>query len=68
MVNLCQKNLKFERLEVNVVLALEMFKDNKYKTEQIPHIASQRSDSKHGDILLFDIQLSFIHNVRCLDF
>ncbi|KDR10946.1 39S ribosomal protein L39, mitochondrial [Zootermopsis nevadensis] len=46
MVNLCQKNLKFERLEVNIDLALEMFKDNKYKTEQIPHIASQISDRK----------------------
>jgi large subunit ribosomal protein L39 len=51
MVNLCQNNLKFERLEVNVDLALEMFEDNKYKTEQIPHISSQISDSKHADIL-----------------
>jgi large subunit ribosomal protein L39 len=46
MVALCQKNLKFERLEVNVDLALEMFKDNRYKTEQIPHIASQISEGK----------------------
>jgi large subunit ribosomal protein L39 len=46
MVALCQKNLKFERLEVDVDLALEMFKDNKYKTEQIPHIASQISEGK----------------------
>jgi threonyl-tRNA synthetase len=46
MVALCQKNLKFERLEVNVDLALEMFKDNKHKTEQIPHIASQISEGK----------------------
>lgn len=52
MVNLCQKNLKFERLEVNIDLALEMFKDNKYKTEQIPHIASQISDSKHVDMFM----------------
>jgi threonyl-tRNA synthetase len=46
MVALCQKNLKFERLEVNVDLALEMFKDNRYKTEQIPQIASQISEGK----------------------
>ena len=46
MVTLCQKNLKFERLEVNVDLALEMFKGNKYKREQIPHIASQISEGK----------------------
>jgi threonyl-tRNA synthetase len=61
MVNLCQKNLKFERLEVNVDLALEMFKNNKYKAEQIPHIASQLSDSKHADIFMILTQLSFIH-------
>lgn len=46
MVALCQKNLKFERLEVNVDLALEMFKDNKFKAEQIPHIASQISEGR----------------------
>ncbi|XP_069687394.1 large ribosomal subunit protein mL39 [Periplaneta americana] len=46
IVNLSQKELKFERLEVNIDLALEMFKDNKYKTEQIPHMASQMSQGK----------------------
>jgi hypothetical protein len=37
-----------------------MFEDNKYKTEQIPHISSQISDSKHADILWFFTQHSFI--------
>jgi hypothetical protein len=40
-------------------LALEMFKDNKYKTEQIPHIASQISEGKHaGSHMIF--HLAFI--------
>lgn len=46
MVNLCQKGLKFERLEVSTELALDMFEDNRYKAEQIPHIASQMSEGK----------------------
>ncbi|PSN55985.1 39S ribosomal protein L39 [Blattella germanica] len=46
MVSFCQNNHKFERLEVSTDLALEMFKDNKYKTEQIPFIASQISEGK----------------------
>lgn len=54
IVNLSQKGLKFERLEVNIDLALEMFKDNKYKTEQIPHMASQMS-SKGTSVVLYRI-------------
>jgi large subunit ribosomal protein L39 len=52
MVNLCQKGIKFERLEVNTELALDMFEDNRYKTEQIPHIASQMSEGKHAGIFV----------------
>jgi threonyl-tRNA synthetase len=52
MVNLCQKGLKFERLEVSTDLALDMFENNGYKTEQIPHIASQMSEGKHADIFM----------------
>jgi large subunit ribosomal protein L39 len=46
MVNLCQKGLKFERLEVSTDLALDMFENNGCKAEQIPHIASQISEGK----------------------
>jgi hypothetical protein len=51
MVNLCQKGLKFERLEVSTDLAQDIFENNEYKTEQIPHIASQISEGKHAGIL-----------------
>lgn len=50
MVNLCQKGLKFERLEVSTELALDMFEDNRYKADQIPHIASQLSEGKYAGI------------------
>jgi threonyl-tRNA synthetase len=52
MVNLCQKGLKFERLEVSTDLALDMFENNGCKTEQIPHIASQMSEGKHTGIFM----------------
>ena len=50
-VNFCQRNHRFERLEVSTELALEMFEDNKYKTEQIPYIASQISEGKYALIV-----------------
>lgn len=34
---------RFERLEVDASLALEMFSDNSYKRTQIPQIAAQSS-------------------------
>ncbi|KAJ9585962.1 hypothetical protein L9F63_020394, partial [Diploptera punctata] len=46
MVSFCHKKHRFQRLEVSTDLALEIFEDNKYKTEQIPFIASQISDGK----------------------
>jgi large subunit ribosomal protein L39 len=39
MIKLSRKKLHFERLEVDVDLALEIFQDNKYKFQQIPEIA-----------------------------
>jgi len=54
MVNLCQKDLKFERLEVSTDLALDMFENNGCKAEQIPLIASQMSEGKHaGNFMIF---------------
>ena len=41
MIKLASRDLKIERLDVNTELALEMFKDNCYKTQQLPSIASQ---------------------------
>jgi large subunit ribosomal protein L39 len=35
---------KFERLDVDASVALKMFEDNRFKTEQIPSIASQSAD------------------------
>ncbi|ODN00494.1 39S ribosomal protein L39, mitochondrial, partial [Orchesella cincta] len=46
MRKLAQKNLPFERLEVNVDLALEMFEDNQYKKKQIPEIAANSATGK----------------------
>ncbi|XP_076334114.1 large ribosomal subunit protein mL39-like [Tachypleus tridentatus] len=37
------ENLKFEWLKVDQSVALKMFEDNRYKTEQIPTIASRSS-------------------------
>lgn len=39
MVNLGAKDLPFERLEVTLELAMEMFKDNPFKCEQLPNIS-----------------------------
>lgn len=39
MVMLARKNLKIERLDVSMELAEDMFKDNVYKSKQIPDIA-----------------------------
>lgn len=49
MIKLAAKDLKFERLEVNNDLALEMFKDSRYKREQLPSISSQN----HGRVVMY---------------
>lgn len=46
MIKLAAKNLKIERLDVSFDLALEMFKDNPYKKEQLPFIKSSTSSGK----------------------
>lgn len=38
MIKLAAKNLKIERLEISYDLAVEMFKENPYKKEQLPFI------------------------------
>nr|CAG4644149.1 EOG090X0A3R [Lepidurus arcticus] len=40
----CATPFAFERLQVDATLALKMFTDNPFKTEQIPQIASQSDD------------------------
>lgn len=49
MIKLAAKDLKFERLEVNNELALEMFKDSRYKNEQLPSISQQNQ----GRVVLY---------------
>lgn len=49
MIKLAAKDLKFERLEVNNELAMEMFKDSRYKSEQLPSISQQN----HGRVVLY---------------
>lgn len=44
MVKLAAKNLKIERIDVNLELALEIFKDSRFKREQIPNISSQNKN------------------------
>lgn len=46
MIKLSRKKLPFERLEVDVDLALDMFQENKYKSHQIPEIAQSSSNNK----------------------
>lgn len=41
MVKLAAQDLHIERLEVNLDLATEIFKDSHYKSEQLPSIAQQ---------------------------
>ena len=49
MIKLAAKDLKFERLEVNCEVAMEMFKDSRYKSEQLPNISQQN----HGRVILY---------------
>lgn len=46
MVMLARKNLKIERLEVSVELAEDMFRDNIFKSKQIPDIAMNNPGHK----------------------
>ena len=46
MHRLAERELPFERLVVDEKLAAEMFADNKYKTKQIPNIASKSKSGK----------------------
>lgn len=41
MVKFCSQGHPIERLDINGDLALEMFKENKHKTKQIPSILNQ---------------------------
>ena len=45
-MTLLGQKLDFERLEVNVDLAMEMFEDNRFKTAQIPFIAAADSQGR----------------------
>lgn len=46
MIKLSRKNLPIERLEVDVDLASEMFKENQYKFQQIPGIAQTSNNGR----------------------
>lgn len=56
MIKLAAKNLKIERLDVSFDLALEMFKENPYKKEQLPFIKGSTSSGKF--FLFFEILCS----------
>lgn len=43
MIKLAAKNLRIERLEVGHELAIEMFRDNPFKREQLPSISNQNN-------------------------
>lgn len=45
MIKLSQQDLPIERLDVSSEIALEMFRDNPYKREQVPSISNQNSGS-----------------------
>lgn len=46
MMKLAAKNLKIERLQVSCDFALEMFKENPYKMEQLPFIEGTTRSGK----------------------
>ena len=43
---MCSEDLKIHRLLVSESLALQMFEDNPYKSQQIPDIASKSQSGK----------------------
>lgn len=43
-IKFCQKDLKIECLDVDKNMALEIFRNNPHKTEQIPDIAAHNGD------------------------
>ncbi|CAF0887394.1 unnamed protein product [Brachionus calyciflorus] len=49
---LISQNLKFEKLKISVDLAQEMFKNNKFKLEQIPQILSNQIAKSEQDKLI----------------
>lgn len=51
MIKLASQNLKIERLEVSHEIALEMFRDNPFKREQLPSI----SNSRNGIVTLYRV-------------
>lgn len=51
MIKLASESLKLERLEVSHELALEMFKDNPFKREQLPSI----SNGNNGIVTLYRV-------------
>jgi large subunit ribosomal protein L39 len=51
MVKLASEELKIERLEVSHEIALEMFKDNPFKREQLPNI----SNRNNGNVTLYRV-------------
>lgn len=51
MVKLAAKDLPIERLEVSADLAMEMFKDNPHKKEQLPSISNQNN----GQIIVYRV-------------
>ena len=58
MHRLAEKALPFERLDVSADLAMEMFKDNQYKSAHIPGIAKKSSTGESG---LFLDPVSYTH-------
>nr|CAD7413186.1 unnamed protein product [Timema poppensis] len=68
MVKLCRQELKLERLSVDSELALEMFEDNRHKSQQIPHIASQIS---HGELTQYwhseAAHIAYIARMLCVE-
>ncbi|XP_055383599.1 39S ribosomal protein L39, mitochondrial [Condylostylus longicornis] len=51
MVKLALRDVKIERLDVNLELALEIFNDNRFKKEHLPNIAS----NNNGKITLYRV-------------
>ncbi len=46
MIKLAARNTKIERLDISYDLALEMFKENPYKKEQLPFIKGSTSSGQ----------------------
>lgn len=58
----------FQRLDIDSSLALQMFEDNIFKAEQIPHIASKSSSGRSVTVYRVGTYFYSFSNLLCANF